>query len=787
MGGWDVYREAVQLAALGAIQNHQWDAPWLSGTIKLGGREFRPRISLKSIKFVESKCACTLGRQGCVCAHTVALCLTAAGHGKAIEDVAKATAAASPSPAKMRVTPPPSASPAKGALTASPLLVDGSLNYLAISPFPRSDARYETLMELLRAEGFIAEPSNGKWWLRDRHKTLSFLARLRTRLETDFSAKWSANFLDRTKELRMAQVTSSITEDIGGLSVEVQVAADGIAASQLSAAVAAGLTYVEAEGKVMLLPPQKMQAVAEAQAKLIGLHGKPPSAVLRQRVSRAAMAEVRDLLEPVSDSWQAPADWEKRSKAFRQVAALQPAPLPEELASQLRLYQLIGVAWLWHLYREELAGVLADEMGLGKTLQALCVLSCIHKESNGPMLVVCPASLVENWRREAMRFTPWLSVYTHHGNKRRELASAIACEDIVITSYGTLVRDEDLMRSIEWAAAVADEAQQVKNRATQQARALRSLRAKGRFVLTGTPVENSLDDLRSLFEFLLPGWLAKIPASTPSAERSWYDERHRQQAMPYILRRTKAQVAPELPQKLLQTLYCEPSERQAALYQKVREQSERNLIALSAQGASEGTLRNAALTELLRLRQACAEPRLLDASLDEKDSAKLDALEELLDEAVPAGSRLLIFSQFTSVLAHLRIFLEGRDLPYCYLDGATKNRQTECDRFNNTPDIPVFLISLKAGGTGLNLTGADTVVHFDPWWNPAAEAQATDRAHRIGQTRTVTSIKLILSGTVEEKVLSLQAEKAALLEALFEGSTAAAARLSVAELQELLK
>lgn len=784
MGGWEVYREAVQLAALGAIQSHQWEYPWLSGLIRLGGREFRPRISLKSVKFVESKCACSLGRQGCVCAHTVALCLTACGQGKALEDVAKKS---SPAPVA-RSSPSIQTTATKVAPQSNTSLqIDGSPNFLAITPLPKSDSRSAELLELVKNEGFIVEPSNGKWWLRDRHKTLSFLARYREHLESRFAAKWSQNFLDRTKGLLTATVKSAIADEKDGLSVSLEITAEGVDSAQIATAVAAGRHYAESNGNVVLLPPQKMQAVAEAQRKLLGLHGKPPSAVVRQRVSRAAMAELKELLEPVSDTWQAPPQWEKRAAAFRQVAALTPAPLPDALANQLRIYQLIGVAWLWHLYQEGLAGILADEMGLGKTLQALCVLSCIRKVSDGPMLVVCPASLVENWRREACRFIPSLNVYTHHGSKRLELASAIMQFDLVITSYGTLVRDEEVLRSIDWAAVVADEAQQVKNRTTQQARALRALRAKGRFVLTGTPVENSLDDLRSLFEFLLPGWLTKIPSSVASTDRAWYDERHRSQAAPYILRRTKIQVAPELPAKLLQTLYCEPTEKQTSLYKRIQEQSERHLMELSAKGASDGVLRNAALTELLRLRQVCAEPRLLENSLEEKDSSKLAALEELLDEAIPAGSRLLVFSQFTSVLAHLRSFLESRELPYCYLDGSTQNRQAECDRFNNSPSIPVFLISLKAGGTGLNLTGADTVVHYDPWWNPAAEAQATDRAHRIGQTRTVTSIKLILSGTIEEKVLSLQAEKAALLDALFEGSATAAARLSLSELQQLLK
>jgi len=346
---------------------------------------------------------------------------------------------------------------------------------------------------------------------------------------------------------------------------------------------------------------------------------------------------------------------------------------------------------------------------------------------------------------------------------------------------------------------------------------LRALRAEARFVLTGTPLENSLDDLRSLFEFLLPGYLTKVPSGLRGEERAWYDTRLRAQTAPYILRRTKRAVAPELPEKLEQIIWCELTSTQAALYRETQERSERELIDLGAGGASEAKLKFAALTQLLRLRQICCDPRLVtsagdtskagrvlpDASSPDdpmsperqvKDnppypSAKLEAFNELLAEAIDDGHRVLVFSQFTSLLALLRADLDAEATSYCYLDGAmpARARQAEVDRFQRSTDIPLFLLSLKAGGTGLNLTGADTVVHYDPWWNPAAEAQATDRAHRIGQTRVVTSYKLIAAGTVEEKVLALQAEKRALLADVFEASDAAAAKLSLADLKALLK
>jgi len=428
-------------------------------------------------------------------------------------------------------------------------------------------------------------------------------------------------------------------------------------------------------------------------------------------------------------------------------------------------------------------------MGLGKTLQALALLASLPINSQTTRLIVVPASLLENWRREAARFTPQLKSYVHHGNHRLRSTKDFASHDLVITSYGTLARDRKVFGSVEFACAIADEAQHIKNRHSQNASALRTLRAKTRFVLTGTPLENSFDDLRSLFTFLMPGLLDIMPTGVRGEERAWHDERLRQRTAPYILRRTKLSVAPELPDKIEQILWCEPTDAQAALYREYQEKSEREMIDLAAGGATEGKLRMATLTQLLRLRQICCDPRLVSLGSPAAHSAKLEALRELLAEAIDDGHRVLIFSQFTSLLALLRPELKEQGIEHCYLDGSmtAKQRQAEVDRFQNSPEIPLFLLSLKAGGIGLNLTGADTVVHLDPWWNPAVEAQATDRAHRIGQSRTVTSYKLICSGTVEEKVLALQDEKRALLAGVFEASDATTAKLSLTDLQSLLK
>ena len=756
--------------------------------------------------------------------------------------------------------------------SVTPMVVDGSEHFLAISLPSREDPRYDEALALLKERGFTLEPSNRKWWLRDRHKVLNFLATNLDTLRRRFSAELTPNFEKNAARVEVAEINTDIGMTAGGFSVGIGVRAGDTDPAELRSAIASNRGYVESKGRIYLLDAARLQKLAEAQRALAGDPNAPAAPQRTVTVPAARIAEVQEILEEISPNFQPPEAWRERGAALRNVTALQPAPLSPTLDAQLRPYQKLGVAWLWHLQRHDLGGILADEMGLGKTLQALALLSVVtrggerdrakthpgafapplsssrgepnkrgaavdtlstgaaagrgggdahskpqtpnSKPASTPCAVICPASLLENWRREAARFTPELRVFVHHGERRIATAADFAAHDLVITSYGTLTRDQSLFASVELACVIADEAQHIKNRRSQNAAALRALRARSRFLLTGTPVENSLDDLRSLFEFLLPGYLTRVPAGLRGDERAWYDDRLRAQTAPYILRRTKKSVAPELPDKIEQIVWCELGAAQAALYRETQENSERELFDLEASGASEAKLKFAALTQLLRLRQICCDPRLIEVgrvipnaplSVDEEtskrrikdnppdrpysDSAKLDAFRELLEEAIDDGHRVLVFSQFTSLLALLREDLESRELGYCYLDGSmpARARQAEVDRFQQSSDIPLFLLSLKAGGTGLNLTGADTVLHFDPWWNPAAEAQATDRAHRIGQKNTVTSYKLIASGTVEEKVLALQAEKRALLADVFEASDATTARLSLADLRDLLR
>lgn len=667
------------------------------------------------------------------------------------------------------------------------IVVDGSPHFLAIR-LPVHDDSIQPLREILKRAGFTLEPSNRKWWLRDRHKTLNFLAAYWKELENDWRAQFTENFQERFKNVALSDLHITTKEESGRFSLEVSLS-QGAEELDLRKALASGKNYVEStSGLITLLDKGSVDKLHQLERAVSGQADRPFTPTFSKRLTSADLVDVEALLDSFNTSWQAPQEWQSRSRALKQIAALQPAPVRPAFDAILRTYQRIGVAWLWHLYQNDLGGILADEMGLGKTLQALALIECIRESNtnNHPALVVCPASLVENWLREANRFTPGLKTLKHHGPSRTKEPVALEDADLVITSYGTLRQDADLLTTMDWSVIIGDEAQHIKNRRSQNARTLTQLHSAGRFLLTGTPVENSLDDLISLFAFLMPGYLDKAPPGLNQEDRAWHANRQTSRAAAYILRRTKKEVAPELPDKIEKTFFCELGDKQRRFYQDTLEKTRQEIFKLEMSGANEGRLKFAAFTELLRLRQACVDPRILDQSFAARESAKLAAFDEVLDECLDNGSRILVFSSFVTALKLLAEHLDSKGHRFCYLDGSSKNRLAICDSFNQDPDIPVFLISLKAGGTGLNLTGADTVLHYDPWWNPAAEAQATDRAHRIGQKRLVTSIKLIATNTIEEKVLELQAKKAALLEELFEESQAANAKVSIEDLKGLL-
>lgn len=669
--------------------------------------------------------------------------------------------------------------------------VDGSVKWLCVRLPQQASGPTGDLRDLLQRSGFMLDTVSREWRLRGTLSVLNFFARHWRVLRDNHAAYFTHNLAHSLRNVAFARAKCDAKEEADGFRFAIGIDPEGASPKTVAEAVQGGRMFFYTPRGPRLISPELLDSIKRAQGRILGdaryAKNEKVDLELDLKVSHAELANADAIAEEIQAAFAPPETWTKRSSAIRNLSKLQPAPVDPELAAKLRLYQQVGVAWLWHLHANNLGGLLADEMGLGKTVQALAFMEAIRRvrPEDGPCLVVCPASLVENWRREARRFTPSLKVLAHHGQNRRSDAAFVQTHDLIITSYGTLARDIGTFSTIHWGVAVCDEGQNIKNARAQSAKAVKQLHAKGRYILTGTPVENSLEDLRSIFGYLMPGYLPK-PQEKGVEESKWHDERLLAMAAPYILRRSKVAVAPELPPKIEQILYCDFEERQETFYREVQESTRRAIFDMEMGGASEASIRMAAFNQLLRLRQVCADPRILEPKMEETDSAKLQTFLELLEESMDSHHRLLVFSTFVSALTLIREALDKRGIRYGYLDGSTRDRQGVCDTFNGDDTIPVLLMSLKAGGTGLNLTGADTVVHYDPWWNPAAEAQATDRAHRIGQTRTVTSIKLIASGTIEERVMELQRTKSEMLRKLLTESDANSSKISLAEIKALL-
>jgi superfamily II DNA or RNA helicase len=475
-------------------------------------------------------------------------------------------------------------------------------------------------------------------------------------------------------------------------------------------------------------------------------------------------------------STAAGASWDRDFGAARAAFADLERILPEEpgadFRGELRPYQKEGLGWLRFLERAGLGGCLADDMGLGKTVQVLAFLAGRRDrcgDAARPSLAVVPRSLVFNWISEAGRFTPGLRVLEHHGARRVKEEAHLRQFDLVVTTYGTLVRDAEFLKSCAFDCLVLDEAQAIKNAGSTYARAARLLRASHRLALSGTPIENHLGDLWSLFEFLDPGLLgsaAKFKRSVAAGEEGEAPRILSRLLRPLILRRTKREVESALPERVEQTFFCDLEHRQRQEYEEIRDHYRAMLLG----DFEDPDAKLRILEGLLRLRQAACHPGLLDRSRSEEPSAKLKVLLALLSEIGEAGNKALVFSQFTTLLGIVRKRLEARGIAYEYLDGRVRDRAKRVERFQSDPGCRLFLISLKAGGVGLNLTAAGYVFLLDPWWNPAAEAQAIDRAHRIGQRRTVLAYRLIARGTVEERILELQAGKRRLAEEILAGA-----------------
>lgn len=476
---------------------------------------------------------------------------------------------------------------------------------------------------------------------------------------------------------------------------------------------------------------------------------------------------------------------------LRAFEGIQPQEAPAGFCGQLRPYQQAALGWFDYLRQFGFGGCLADDMGLGKTVQVLAMLVARRRElaegvERQPSLVVVPKSLVFNWIEEAARFAPELKVVDHTGIGRSTQQKYLGHFDLIVTTYGTMLRDITKLSKFEFDYVILDEAQAIKNAGSQTAKAARVLRARHRLAMTGTPVENHLGELWSLLEFLNPGMMGNLAAKNSKSmqlDAEWLDQVKRG-VRPFILRRTKQQVLTELPEKIEQTLYCDMENRQKKLYHELRDHY-RHQIGAKVERLGIKKAKIHVLEALLRLRQAACDPRLLGAGQKES-GAKLQLLAEQLEEVLAERHKVLVFSQFTSLLALVRQEFDRRGWSYEYLDGSTRNRSARVKRFQEDDSCQIFLISLKAGGHGLNLTAADYAYILDPWWNPAVEAQAIDRAHRLGQTRTVNAYRIICRDTVEEKILQLQATKRELADSIVEANESLISQLSLDDLQLLL-
>ncbi len=547
------------------------------------------------------------------------------------------------------------------------------------------------------------------------------------------------------------------------------------------------------EGRYVKLPSKRIKPVIDNLMELFDQQGMNKDHSMQ--LSRFDAPKLNQLSEQTNTQWQggeALREFGQRLKDFDGIQAVEPAP---SLNAQLRDYQQSGLNWLQFLREYQIGGVLADDMGLGKTLQVLAHLQ-VEKAAgrlNKPVLVVAPTSLMGNWRREAEKFTPDLSVLILQGHDRKTRFKLIKKHDIILTTYPLLTRDAKVLKKHHYHSLVLDEAQVIKNAKSKAAQMARQLKCDHRLAITGTPMENHLGELWALFDFLIPGFLG----SSGSFSRTYRkpieklnDDQRRadlsRRIAPFMLRRSKSEVADELPAKTEILRSVAFDDEQAMLYESIRltmEKKVRDSIAAKGLASSHITI----LDALLKLRQTCCDPRLLplDRAKKVKQSAKLEMLMQLLPEQLEEGRRILLFSQFTKMLALIETELKQRGIAYTKLTGQTRKRDEAIERFTGG-EVDVFLISLKAGGVGLNLTEADTVIHYDPWWNPAVETQATDRAHRIGQQKPVFVYKLIVENSVEEKIVAMQDSKRALAEGIYKNNESeSGSALSADDLKDL--
>jgi superfamily II DNA or RNA helicase len=674
--------------------------------------------------------------------------------------------------------------------------------------YRRNKAAEQTWLKALPAD---LRPYAGREWSEGRPDVDCLPARMIPIVGELLEAGWDVEIEER-KVRQGGVVRVSVKSDVDWFDLEGEIDFDETAAElpDILEAAKLGQQFVKLrDGSLGMLPQEWL----DQNEDLIAL-GELGDGKVRFRQSQAMLLDSLLAAQPDSQS-------DKTFRAFcrklRSFDGIKPKAATRGFKGKLREYQRDGLAWLNFLREFGLGGCLADDMGLGKTVQVLALLESRRTrrlkadEERLPSLVVVPKSLVFNWIEEANRFAPKLRVGNYTGTERKSLLNSLDEYDLLVTTYGSMRIDIVELKEIAFDYVILDESQAIKNANAQAAKAVRLLNGCNRLAMTGTPIENHLGELWSLFEFLNPGMLGRSTAFKRLAKRprlatktdavdgeeatvkggdreqvaSACVEMLAQAIRPYMLRRTKQEVLTELPDKTEQTLFCELSSKQRKTYDKIRNFYRVSLMkSVKKKGLKRSKIH--VLEALLRLRQAACHPGLIDADYAKSPSAKLDMLDTQLEEIAREGRKVLVFSQFTSLLGLVRDRLDKQGTVYEYLDGKTSDRQARVDRFQADPECSVFLISLKAGGSGLNLTAAEYVFILDPWWNPAVEAQAIDRAHRIGQKNQVFAYRLIARGTVEERILELQKSKRDLADSIISADSSLISDLSSEDLQLLL-
>ncbi len=653
-------------------------------------------------------------------------------------------------------------------------------------------AGQQNAVELLLELGLRGDES-GNLFVAEGQQAIKFWSEGVGSLPEDWDLFVPENLVDTQVRGKPIQINARVSSGMDWLTVKISYESEGVGVDreELQRCLGAGKKFVQlSDGSFAPFDGDKLQAMIDREVELMSAAGKAGRLPLSQA------GRLQELLEHTNNQTVS-AGTKQLFEKLHSIDSIKQIKKPRGLKATLRPYQEQGLSWLRFVHDLNSGGVLADDMGLGKTVQAIALLLSLKAEKDRKklqVLIVAPTSVVTNWAREIERFGPALTTTLWHGAARKDQIDELDDTHVIITSYTLLRRDIEILKKLKLDYAILDEAQAIKNPMSATAHASKELNAARRLALTGTPIENRLSEIWSIFDFVSPGLLGPLQKFEEKFARpidqgdSKKAARLRAAIHPFILRRTKNEVAKDLPAKIESDKLIDLAPDQRAVYTQVlREVRAQVMGEVEKSGVAKSQIH--ILAGLTKLRQAACDPRLLGLPREftNEDSGKLAAVRELVDEVYSGGHKVLIFSQFVSMLKLIRAALDDDGIKYEYLDGSTTDRPAHIDRFQNDPTIPVFLISLKAGGSGLNLTAADTVIHFDPWWNPAVEDQASDRAHRIGQKKVVNVYRLVAAGTIEEKILQLKQKKKDLFNAVLTEDAGGAKKLTKDDLEDLFR